>query len=218
MADDEAPIEEPFDLGVLEFSVDRWTYEQEAVLRMIRNVFEVPYSDHPKDRDEWRCWISTQRASRLGRLYCARMGDITARRPVEMLKTSSARAAGYGMFLESTDTVTRSRFEQIMKDLTGPEQFNDEFVARLMAGDRPPRYFPRDGEIDDYLAATEAIEALSPAAADEEIKRVVERTDLTVSRFEEIARMAKLFPSVASAIDERGRQDSRSRPNAPDPE
>ena len=69
------------DLGVLEISQDRWTYEQEITMRMIKKAYGEPRSEALEDLDKWVCWIGNSGLSKFSYLRCARNGDIMAMSP-----------------------------------------------------------------------------------------------------------------------------------------
>ena len=199
--DDDDFTNEPLDLGVMDVRVERWSYEQEMVLRMVRTAFEEPYSVKYKDRNKWRCWIEDATGSRLSRLYCARMGDISARKPGEF--RTPWRSAGYGRFLESTKTVNRGVFLELLAELSGDEQFNDEFVRLVTEGGRPPRHFPREEEIDAFLDAVALVNDAREQAEELVEFGEIRGSGIRLSRYNEIAQMMELFPSVKGAVLER---------------
>ena len=48
--------------------------------------------------------------------------------------------------------MNRGRFENLLESFRGGEAFNDEFLALVMAGERPPRDVPSDDELARYAA------------------------------------------------------------------
>ncbi|MEM1411416.1 MAG: hypothetical protein AAGH19_03580 [Pseudomonadota bacterium] len=146
------------DLGILEVSQDRWTYEQEIVMRMIRKVYDKPRNNDPAYRDDWLCWIEKRALTSFGYLYCARNGDIEARSPSSAL--AGTPMGGYGTFLVSSDTVNRAKFERQLASFRGGEAFNDEFLELVMAGERPPRRVPRDRELETFAEIQTALQDL----------------------------------------------------------
>jgi hypothetical protein len=200
LADEDNTRDTSLDLGTIYFSVERWTYEQEMSARIIREAYEVPFSDDPADRDKLRCWVEDRPLSKFGYLYCARMGDIQARRASEVFDRNGLRALGYGTFLQSSQLVNPAQFEKILSEFSGNEQFNEEFVELVENGERPPRYFPSVEEIDQYLLVTKELRALGSEVSRDVTSELAKKHGLTLGRYDEIAKMIQLFPSVSSAV------------------
>ena len=190
--DDVAPV---LDLGMLEVRQERWTYDQEVVMRMIRHVYDKPRSDRAEDRDKWVCWVGKERGSRVGYLWCARNGDLMARRPSEYFN-AGLEAAGYGTFLRSTQTVNRGKFEKLLESFKGGEAFNEEFLSLVMQGERPPRHVPSDEELASFALARQAVRAADRRVTLGRLKEIAEAHGLTRVRYTQIERHLATYETV----------------------
>ncbi len=187
-----APV---IDLGLLEVQEERWTYDQEVVMRMIRHVYDDPISERAEDRDKWRCWIDREQGSRIGYLWCARNGDILARRPSEFFDPG-LKAAGYGTFLRSTESVNRSKFEKLLSSFRGGDEFNQEFLALLMQGERPPRHVPSDEELAAFAAARREVRSADGRVTSGRLKSIAARHGLTRLRYVQIEQHLATYETV----------------------
>jgi hypothetical protein len=183
------------DLGLMEVQEERWTYDQEVVMRMIRHIYDMPQSNRAKDRDKWRCWIDPKPGSRIGYLWCARNGDIMARRPAEFF-SQGLKAAGYGTHLRSTQPVNQSKFEKLLKSFRGGDEFNQEFLALLMQGERPPRHVPTDEELSAFAAARQELESTAGRVTSSRLKSIAMRHGLTRNRYVQIEQHLATYETV----------------------
>ena len=193
-----APV---LDLGSMEVQEERWTYDQEVVMRMIRQVYDNPQSNRARDRDKWRCWIAPEQGSRIGYLWCARNGDIMARRPAEFF-SQGLKAAGYGTYLRSTQAVNQSKFEKLLKSFRGGDEFNQEFLALLMQGERPPRHVPTDEELSAFAATRQAVESTEGRLTSAELNSIARRHGLTRNRYVQIEQHLATYETVRKRFTE----------------
>ena len=183
------------DLGMMEVQQERWTYDQEVVMRMIRHIYENPQSNRAEDRDEWRCWIEPEPGSRIGYLWCARNGDVLARSPAEFFN-QGLKAAGYGTFLRSTETVNRSKFETLLDSFRGGDEFNKEFLTLVMQGERPPRDVPSDEELAAFAAARNEVSTVTGRVSSGRLQSIARRHGLTRLRYVQIERHLATYETV----------------------
>jgi hypothetical protein len=197
-----AANEQPLDLGIIEISADRWTYEQEITLRMIREAYGQPRSALAEDRDKWVCWIQDQSLSKFAYLYCARNGDIQSRRPSQRLKGGKWIAeGGYGRFLVSTHPVIEHKFEKDLASFRGGDDFNSEFLALVMAGERPPRKIPNETEMEQFAAAWQELEAMEPGdSKDAQRSEIILNQGLTVNRYNQIQTIVDTYKSIRAQL------------------
>jgi hypothetical protein len=195
-ADQDAEVQ-AIDLGILEVAADRWTYDQEIALRMIRQAYGKPRSELEEDRDKWVCWTRAMKKSRQEFLYCARNGDIQARGRKYLANGGPLVEEGYGGMLKSAAPVFSTKLERNLASIRGSDAFNNEFLELVRAGERPPRRIPNDTEMQQFAAATKeletagAVESGSPQRAE-----IIVKNGLAVHRYNTIQATVDTYTSI----------------------
>lgn len=197
----------PLNLGILEVREDRWTYDQEVFLRMVRQAFEQPESTLEEDRDKWVCWLQygrNEHGQRRQFLTCARNGDILARSSEfskDGIEGNPLLKAGYGTYLRSTERVRRHELEELLNTLRGDDAFNDEFLALVRAGQRPPRKIPSDAELAQFAAASLELVEVGVSEPDAVTRaEIIKRHGLSVARFDHIGETVAAYATVRGRL------------------
>lgn len=201
--------EEPLELGDLEIVAEGLSFEQEFTLRMLREALDKPKSQKEEDRDEWVCWVDKATGSRLNYLNCARNGDLWALQPSDMGGGAMAigapiPVAGYGSIMRSSNPVNRSKLRQAMDNLNGSEEFDKEFIALTLSGERPPRDIPDDEELDQFAKAYQELGRLQRRGASEARQvGAIEKTGLSLARYNRIAELTEVYQSIENEVADR---------------
>ena len=204
-----AAADEPLVLDDLEIVADGLSFEQEFTLRMLRESLDKPKSQKEEDRDEWVCWVDEATGSNFNYLNCARNGDIWALQPSSMGGGAMAIGApmpqaGYGSIMRSSNPVNRAKLKQAMDNLNGNAEFDKEFIALSLSGERPPRDIPDEKELDQFAEAYEALGRLQRRGASEGRQiGAIEETGLTLARYNRIAELTEVYQSIENEVAER---------------
>ncbi len=204
-----AAADEPLVLDDLEIVAEGLSFEQEFTLRMLRERLDKPKSQKEEDRDEWVCWIDEATGSNFNYLNCARNGDIWALQPSSMGGGAMAIGApmpqaGYGSIMRSSHPVNRAKLKQAMDNLNGNEEFDKEFIALALSGERPPRDIPDEEELDQFAEAYKTLGRLQRRGASEGRQiGAIEETGLTLARYNRIAELTEVYQSIENEVAER---------------
>jgi hypothetical protein len=204
-----AAAEEPLVLDDLEIVADGLSFEQEFTLRMLRESLDKPKSQKEEDRDEWVCWVDEATGSSFNYLNCARNGDIWALQPSSMGGGSMAIGApmpqaGYGSIMRSSRPVNRAKLRQAMENLNGNAEFDREFIALSLSGERPPRDIPDEEELDRFAEAYAELGRLQQRGASESRQiGAIEAKGLTLARYNRIAELTEVYQSIENQVAER---------------
>ncbi len=207
--------EEPFALDSLEVVGEGFTYEQEVTLRLLRDALDKPKRLTEDARDDWVCWIDEATGSKFNYLNCARNGDLWALQPSSLGSGGSAigaplPVAGYGKILRSTHPVNTWKLKQAMASLEGNAEFDQEFIALALTGERPPRDVPSEEELDQFARAYQVVGRLQARGVSERRQiSAIEAQGLSLARYNRIAELTEVYQSLENAVAERlGSSDS----------
>jgi hypothetical protein len=204
--------EEPVELDKFTVTGERFTYEQETALRMVRQALKRNKSSKREDWDTWVCWYRKPVGTHRTHLECARNGDLVALRPDTAgltanairggIRTSGERGGGnWGTIMRSNRPVNKKSFEAMLDELPGSDDFDQEFVAYSLAGQRPPRDIPTDAELDSFAEAYKQIGLLEASGADEDAMiEAIEAQDLTIGRYNRLVDMIDIYQSIENEV------------------
>jgi len=197
--------EPPLDLDLISVSGESLSYQQEVTLRIVRQAYNARRSDRAEDIDKLVCWLTRPTGSYFKRLNCARNGDIWAVRKAPDGRWGRADGlAGYGRIMETTRPVNRWKLEQTLAALPGSSDFDREFLARVMAGEQPPRDIPNDEELDWFANAWVQVDQLyKTGKLEQEQISAIEKEGLSLKRYNRIAELVEIYQSVENQVDER---------------
>jgi len=200
---EEAPIELERILVAMQTGL---TYEQEVTLRIIRQGYKKKRSAREKDRDVWVCWFD--RGSKF--LRCGRNGDMWAHRSRYLSKNRppSDEAIrdkdGYGGVLVTTFPADRRWLEQTLAELPGSDAFDVEFIAMVVAGQRPPLEIPGNKEMDRFTSIWKKVGNLEQHVDPEDPRlSVIDDAEFSVIRYQHISELIETYQSIKAEIDER---------------
>lgn len=193
--------EEPLALDDLEVTAEGFTLQQEIGLRVIRSAFGKSKSPRFEDRDEWVCWIDKQVGSNFNYLHCARNGDIWALQRSNGIDAPTIPAGGYGKILVSERPVNRWKLKQALASLEGSEDYDREFLQKVLSGEQPLRDPPSEEELERFARAYREVTRLSVRGTSEARQiRAIEAQGLTLARYNHIATLAEEYASVKGEI------------------
>lgn len=204
-----AAADAPLELDNLEIVAEGLSFEQEFALRMLRDALEKPKSQKYEDRDKWVCWVDRATGTRLKYLNCARNGDLWALQPSSLGGGGMAIGApvpvgGYGKILRSSNPVNQYKLKQAMGNLHGDEDFDKEFIALSLSGERPPRDIPDEEELDRFAQAYGDLGRLQERGASEGRQiGAIEEAGLTLARYNRIAELTEVYQSIENQVAER---------------
>lgn len=201
----EGAEEVPLELDPISVSGQGLSFQQEVALRVVRQAYKASRSDRREDIDKWVCWLEKPTGSSFNYLGCARNGDIWALRPDfggNFAKPFGM--AGYGKIMRTIRPVNRWKLEQALGALSGSTDFDREFLARVMAGEQPPRDIPNDQELDQFAKAWLQVGNLNKARKSEALQvAAIDAEGLTLQRYNRIAELVETYQSVENQVDER---------------
>ncbi len=193
--------EEPLVLDTLEVTAAGFAFQQEVTLRLLRTALERPKSRRQESRDDWVCWIEESTGSSFNYLNCARNGDLWALERPFGLEGPTIPVAGYGTILRSSRPVNRWKLQQAMASLNGSPEFDTEFLALALQGQKPPRDIPDDSELDQFAGAYAAVAALLARGSDESSQiQSIEAQGLTLERYNRIAELTEIYQSLENEV------------------
>ena len=196
--------EEPFELDTLEVTGAGFAFQQEVTLRLLRTALERPKSRSQENRDDWVCWIEESTGSSFNYLNCARNGDLWALERPFGLEGPTIPVAGYGTILRSSRPVNRWKLQQAMASLNGSPEFDTEFLALALQGQKPPRDIPDEAELDQFAAAYAAVAALAARGRDEASQiQTIEDLGLTLERYNRIAELTEVYQTLENEVASR---------------
>ena len=199
----ESPDEAPFALERLTVNLDlSLTYDQEVILRIVRQGLKNKRSKLDEDRDVMICWFGQPKAF----LWCARNGDIRAQRLRSRLPNDEELEGwdGYGTFQVTTFPVDRRAFKKTLAELPGSDDFDVEFISMLVAGERPPLEIPTDEELDRFATVWPSIGKPKQTGelTDETLTEIAD-AGFTENRYQHIARLIETYRSIEAELDSR---------------
>lgn len=207
---DEAEVD-VLDLGEVVAMGQGMSFEQELTLRMVRQGLETPRSTRDADKDVMVCWFEEPVGTHHKHLACARNGDLWALRP-DAGRGLLARPfgdAGYGTIWRTTRPVRRGEILRILDSMPGSSEFDQEFLALAMMGERPPRDIPDDEELDRFTAAYRAVTALdAEAAGDDALEAAITDQGLTLERYNRIIDLLDRYQSLMNQVAIRLNEDA----------
>jgi hypothetical protein len=110
----------------------------------------------------------------------------------------------FGKIWTSQRPVNEKKFKEMLSQLAGPPDFDQEFVAMALGGKRPPRNVPSEEELDRFARAYEAVERLSDLGTNEgELISIIKDQELTLSRYNEIVELVETYQSIENAVAKR---------------
>lgn len=203
--------EESLELEKFTVTAERFTYEQETALRMVRQALKRSKSSKREDWDTLVCWYRKPVGKHRTYLECARNGDLVAMRPNlfeagdirsgAYLGGSGAPGSDYGTLMRSNRPVNKKQFEAMLGDLPGSDDFDQEFVARSLAGQRPPRDVPSEAELDAFAEAYKTLGELEESGADEDAMiQAIETQDLTIGRYNRLVELVETYQSIENEV------------------
>ena len=203
--------EDSLELDKFTVTAERFTFEQETALRMVRQALKQSKSYKREDWDTLVCWYRKPVGKHRTYLECARNGDLVAMRPNLLdasdirsgryLGGSGAPGGDYGTLMRSNRPVNKKEFEAMLDDLPGSDDFDQEFVARSLAGQRPPRDIPSEAELDAFAEAYQAIGELEQTGGDEDAMiRAIESQDLTIGRYNRLVELVETYQSIENEV------------------
>jgi hypothetical protein len=197
--------EEPLELDKFTVTGEQFTYEQETALRMVRQALKRNKSLKREDWDILVCWYRKPAGTHRTHLECARNGDLIALKPDRMMGNTflggRGVGAGYGTIMRSNRPVNKKTFEAMLNDLPGSDDFDQEFVAKSLAGQRLPRDVPSDTELDAFAEAYKIMGELEKAGADEDAMiQAIESQDLTIGRYNRLVDLVETYQSIENEV------------------
>jgi len=181
------------------------SYDQEVMLRIIRQGYQAKRSKRDEDRDVLICWLGQPRSFQVrGFLYCARNGDLRAQRLRLRLPDDVQLEGwdGYGNIQMTTFPVKRRWLEDSLAALPGSDEFDVELISMRMAGERPPLEIPDDAELARFVPVWHKIGRLdSPEAVTETQTLVIESAGFTVHRYRHISKLVNTYQSIKFEVD-----------------
>jgi hypothetical protein len=205
--------EEPLELDEFTVTGERFTFEQETALRMVRQALKRSKSDKREDWPTWVCWYRKPLGTHRTHLECARNGDLVALRPSfaglnadairrgAYLGGTGAPGSDYGTIMRSNRPVNKKHFEAMLGELPGSDDFDQEFVAFSLAGQRPPRDIPTDAELDSFAEAYRQIGLLEASGAEEDAMiAAIETQELTIGRYNRLVDLVETYQSIENEV------------------
>lgn len=211
---------EPIELDKITVYGEQFTFEREAGLRLIRQALKTHRSYKRKDRYAWVCKFRRPAGTHMKHLECARNGDfmaVSVNPTYPTFEKDVPKDQRFGKIWRSQRPVNEKKFKEMLSQLAGPPDFDQEFVALALSGKRPPRNVPSEEELDRFSRAYEAVERLSDLGTPEdELIAVIEDQELTLGRYNEIVELVETYQSIENAVAERlvgsGSIPSRAEP------
>lgn len=201
----ETTQEIPFELDrILVSRPTGLTYDQEVVLRIIRQGYQKKRSKKDADRDVMVCWLGRfHPSSRMNFLYCARNGDMRAQRLRSRLPDDTHLEGwdGYGNIQMTTFPVKRRWLEEKLTALPGSNEFDIEFISMRLAGERPPLNIPDDDELDRFAPVWYAIGKLDASGNPTENQAIIiDEAGFSVVRYRHISKLIEVYQSIESEV------------------
>lgn len=193
--------EEAFELDPVQVTAEGLSFKQEFTLRMLRSALGKSRSRKQENRDDWVCWIERLTGSSLRYLHCARNGDLWALERTNGLTAPPPGIGGYGTIIRSQRPVNEAKLKMTLAQLAGPDDFDEEFVALAMQGQKPPRDIPADDELASFAEAYKAVTRLQERGRSEQSQiRAIESRGLTLDRYNRIAELTETYQSIENDI------------------
>lgn len=194
-----AETEEALELDPLRFYGVGLSFEQEYFLRMLRNAMSKRKSHKEEDRDVFVCWMERATKAHFRYLKCGRNGDWWANLPFGVIKPPTL--PGYGTILRSQYPVIEGRLKIIFRQLAGPEDLDEEFIAMAMQGRKPPRDIPTEEELASFVEAYKVVSILQESDGSEQSQlSVIESRGLTLDRYNRIAELTQTYRTIGSEV------------------
>lgn len=198
---------EPIELDKITVYGKQFTFEQEVGLRLIRQALKTHRSYLRKDRYVWVCKFRRPAGTHMKHIECARNGDFMALSfdpTYPTFEKDMPKDQRFGKIWTSQRPVNERKFEEMLSQLAGPADFDQEFVAMALSGKRPPRNVPSEDELDRFSQAYEAVESLSDlGTTEDELISIIESQELTLSRYNEIVELVETYQSIENAVAQR---------------
>ena len=201
---------QPLELDPVEVTGEQMTFEQEVMLRLVRQALDRPRSVARNSFEDWVCWFDRPTGTRFYYLSCARQGDLYALQPRQGQPLTATRGEGsYGTILTTTRPVNRARLRRILREMPGSDDFDREFVMLARQGERPPRDIPDDRELDRFARAFQAVSALvGQGASDDQLAAAIAAAGLDVDRYNRIGELTERYQSIENEVAVRVNGDS----------
>ena len=197
--------EEPLELDEFTVTAERFSFEQETALRMVRQALKTPKSLKREDKDVWVCWYRKPVGTHRTYLECSRNGDLAALKPDRALGFNPLGAPGvggnYGTIYRSKRAVNKKIFEAMLENLPGSDDFDQEFVGLALAGQSPPRDIPSEAELDAFTEAFKTVGALEKSdGSEQEMIQAIEAQDLSIERYNRLVDLVETFQSIENEV------------------
>ena len=198
----------PFELDRILVSLPTGlTYDQEVVLRIIRQGYQKKRSKKDEDRDVMVCWLGQSRSAySRGFLYCARNGDIRAQRLRSRLPDDAYLEGwdGYGNIQMTTFPLKRRWLEEKLAALPGSNEFDIELISMRMAGERPPLEIPDADELDRFAPVWNEVGKLDESGNPTAIQvSIIDKAGFSVVRYRHISNLTGIYQSIETEVDNR---------------
>ena len=109
-----------------------------------------------------------------------------------------------GKILRSSHPVNTWKLKQAMASLEGNSEFDQEFIAMALTGERPPRDIPGEEELDRFARAYQAVGRLQARGVSEQRQvSAIEAQGLSLARYNRIAELTEVYQSLENAVAER---------------
>lgn len=206
--ENEVTQESPLALDVLLVSLETGlTYDQEVMLRVIRQAYKKKRSKLDKDRDVTICWLGKPRSGYArGFLYCARNGDLRAQRLRSRLPGDKELEGwdGYGTVQVTTFPVKRRWLEDALAALPGSDEFDVELISMVRAGERPPLDIPDDEELDRFVPVWAKVGRPKESGnfTENQISMITD-AEFSVVRYRQILTLVEVYQSINSEVNKR---------------
>lgn len=195
---------------------------QEMGMRAIKLALDTPRSSRQEDLDKLVCWFDRVTGSHMTQLYCATNGVLEEAGDFAAAALGGPKTAASSSALRQIRSwsVDRVEFEAALERL-GPDELNEEILARAMQGEEPPDNVPTGEEIESFATAMAGVRSIAArydpriagadgakreelvAESDRMMADAIAESGLTVDRYNEISGLVSRYNSLREMVRER---------------